>query len=429
MNDNLYFDEEAEKSVLGSMLENNRVIPGCLTILGENPFSRIPHQLIFATVKDLFNKGEAVDAVTVASTLERAGELNRIGGAVYLYDTVASTPTSENAEYYAKIIREKQVLRQLASVGKQIASLPAGQNGDSPAALLAQAQQLIMSIDVKTRAQATIIEQVDSAYQVWLNYSEGNTVDIATGFKNFDILTGGFGHAELILVGGYPAVGKSTWVGNAIYHIAIKDRRPCQLFIYEDTAENTINRMVSAVTGLNPKWKDDRLQAKAPAVLEVFKAIQKSGLTINDQPPIDISELIIEMQKAALEIADLAVVVVDNIQLVGDKTAHNSEQTVSNITRALKNVAKLTDVAVVAVSHLSREAIKTGRRPILSDLRYSGMAEGNADKVVFVHREDYGEYEFPSPISDAEIIVAKGRNNAIGSIPMKFHRRIARFEE
>lgn len=183
------------------------------------------------------------------------------------------------------------------------------------------------------------------------------------------------------------------------------------------------------VTGLNPKWKDDREQAKMPAVLEVFKAIQKSALIIKDEPPRDISELIIAIQREALAVDGLAVVAVDNIQLVKDKTTYNSEQETANITGALKNVAKLANVAVVAVSHLSREAIKTGRRPTLSDLRYSGMSEGNADKVIFVHREDYGDYEYTSPTSDAEIIVAKGRNNAIGSIPMKFHRGIFKFEE
>jgi len=128
-------------------------------------------------------------------------------------------------------------------------------------------------------------------------------------------------------------------------------------------------------------------------------------------------------------VENLAVVVVDHLHFIQDKTANNSEQQVANVTGALKNVAKLTNVAMVAVAHLSREGIKVGRRPLLSDLRYSGMAEANADKVIFVHREDYGEYEFPSPTSDAEVIVAKGRNNAVGSIPMVFHRGIFRFEE
>lgn len=425
----IYYDEEAEKAVIGSMLENNKVIPGCFTILGENAFLRVPHQIIFDAIGELTRKGDAVDAITVGGLLERKGELNRIGGAVYLYDIVHLTPTAENAEYYAKIVRDKQILRQLVSTGKQIAALPSSQNGDASAALLAQAQQLIMAIDTRTEQATTIVEQVDAAYQAWLNYSEGNVIDIATGFKNFDILTGGFERKDLTLIGGYPSVGKSAWLYNTVYYISVEHNRPCCLFSYEDKVENIINRMVSTVTGLNPKWKDDREQAKTPAVLEVFKAIQKSALKINDTPPRDISELIIAIQRESLAVEGLAVVAVDNIQLVKDKTTYNSEQETANITGALKNVAKLTNVAVVATSHLSREAIKIGRRPMLSDLRYSGMAEGNADKVVFVHREDYGEYEYPSPTSDAEIIVAKGRNNAIGSIPMKFHRGIFRFEE
>ena len=424
----IYYNEEAEKSVIGSMLENNKVIPGCFAILGENAFLRVPHQLIFDAIGELIRRGDAVDAVTVGELLEKKGELNRIGGALYLYDIVNSIPTSENAEYYANIVKEKQILRQLVSTGKQIAALPS-QNSDSPAALLSQAQQLIMAIDIKTATQETIVEQVDAAYQAWLNYAEGNTVDVATGFKNFDTLTGGFERKELTLVGGYPSVGKSAWLYNTLLHIGVKCNLPCCLFSYEDKVENIINRMVSMATGLNPKWKADREQAKSPAVLEVFKAIQKSALIIKDTPPRDISELIIAIQREALAVEGIAVVAVDNIQLVKDKTTTYSEQETANITGALKNVAKLANVAVAAVSHLSREAIKTGRRPLLSDLRYSGMSEGNADKVIFVHREDYGEYEFPSPTSDAEIIVAKGRNNAIGSIPMKFHRGIFKFEE
>ena len=426
--DTIYYDEEAEMAVIGSMLEDNKVIPGCFAILGENAFLRVPHQIIFDAIGELTRKGDAVDMVTVGELLVRKGEINRIGGQVYLYDIVNATPTAENAEYYAKIVREKQILRQLVSAGKQIAALPS-QNGESPAALLAQAQQLIMAIDVKTGKQTTIVEQVDAAYQVWMNYAEGNTVDIATGFKNFDILTGGFERKDLTIVGGYPSVGKSAWVHNTLLYIGVEHNCPCCLFSYEDRSENIINRMVSMATGLNPKWKDDREQAKNPAVLEVFKVIQKSALIIKDQPPRDISELIIAIQREALAVDGLAVVAVDNIQLVKDKTTYNSEQETANITGALKNVAKLANVAVVAVSHLSREAIKTGRRPTLSDLRYSGMSEGNADKVIFVHREDYGEYEFPSPTSDAEIIVAKGRNNATGSIQMKFHRGIFKFWE
>lgn len=424
----IYYDEEAEMAVIGSMLEDNKVIPGCLSILGENAFLRVPHQIIYDAIGELTRRGDAVDTITVGELLERKGELNRIGGTVFLYDIVNATPTAENAEFYAKIVRGKQILRQLVSAGKQIAALPS-QNGDAPVALLAQAQQLIMAIDARTEQATTIVEQVDAAYRAWLNYSKGNTVDISTGFKNFDTLTGGFERKDLTLIGGYPSVGKSAWLYNTLYYIGVEHNRPSCLFSYEDKVENIINRMVSAVTGLNPKWKADREQAKDPAVLEIFKIIQKSPLIIKDTPPRDISELIIAIQREALAVEGLAVVAVDNIQLVKDKTTYNSEQETANITGALKNVAKLANVAVVAVSHLSREAIKIGRRPILSDLRYSGMAEGNADKVIFVHREDYGDYKYPSPTSDAEIIVAKGRNNAIGSIPMKFHRGIFKFEE
>lgn len=424
----IFYDEEAENSVLGSMMENNRVIPGCLSILGENSFMRVPNQLIYDAICELTQKGDVVDAVTVASWLESKGELNRIGGPIYLYDIVNSVPASENAEYYARIVRGKRILRQLANAGKQIASLAISLNGNSPTELLAKAQQMLLAIDAAKKEQKTIVEQTDSAYQLWMNYSSDRIIDIATGFKDFDILSGGFGHEELIIIGGYPSAGKSTWAYNVLHHIAVEQRMPCVLLSYEDKVENIINRMVSMVTGLNPKWRDDRLQAKSPAILDVFKKIQQSQLIINDQPPLDISEVVLEIQKAKLE-KDIAVVVVDNIQLIFDKSAHNSEQTVSHITASLKNVAKLTNVAVVAISHLSREAVKTGRRPVLSDLRYSGMAEGNADKVIFVHREDYGEYEFDSPISPAEIILAKNRNGNIGSIPMSFHRGISRFEE
>jgi len=243
----IYYDEEAEKSVLGSMLEDNRVIPGCLAILGENAFLRVPHQIVYDAVSELTRRGDAVDAVTVASWLEGKGELNRVGGAVAIYNIVKSTPTAENAEYYARIVKEKKILRQLVSTGKQIAALP-GQNGDTPA-LLARAQQLIMGIEAKAEKEETIVEQVDAAYRAWLNYAEGNTIDIATGFENFDILTGGFEHRDLTLVGGYPSVGKSTWVHNALSHIAVRCLRPCLLFSYEDKVVNIINRMVSAVTG------------------------------------------------------------------------------------------------------------------------------------------------------------------------------------
>ena len=423
---NEFFDEEAEKSVLGAMLEDNKFIPACLEILGENPFLRIPHQIIYDTIRELQKQNVAVDAVTVGSALEKQGELNRIGGALYLYDLVNSVPTAENAEYYAGIIREKWGMRQLANIGKQIALL--AHNGElSPAEMFSKAQQLVMSVDLKKEKAETIVEQANKAYRAWCGSADGQSIDIPTGFSNFDILTGGFGHKETIIVGGYPSVGKSAWVHNVLFYQSVLQGRPCLLLSYEDQATNIINRMVSMASGLNPRL--DRESAKNPKVLEWFKLIQKSPMIINDVPPMVIDEVVMLILKTKQEIENLDVVVIDHIQLMSVPKAYNSEQEISKITRELKNVAKIANVALVALSHLSREAIKSGRRPILSDLRYSGMAEGNADKVCFVHREDYGEYQFDSPISEAEIIVAKNRNGPVGSIEMSYNRSISRFEE
>lgn len=428
MNENLMYDDEAERAVLGAMLENSKAIPLCVDKLQVESFLRVPHQLIYAAIQALYVENRPIDGVIVGEYLQNAGDLNRVGGVGYLIGLVDATPTWENADYYADIIREKWLRRQVGGVGKRIAQL-ATDTEKSAAEVLAQSQEMVLSVDTRESKQDTIVEQTDRAFDLWVKYSEGDVVDISTGFKMFDLLTGGFIHKDFIIVGGYPSVGKSAWMHNCLYNITAKQKRPGLLLSYEDKAESILHRMVAMETGLNPRQKEDREKAKQPEVLGVFSDIQKSPLFIKDTPPADLNEAVLLIRQVKMEVEDLDVVVIDNIQLMSVADAYNSEREISKITQTLKNLGKMLDVALVAVSHLSREAVKLARRPVMSDLRYSGMAEGNADTVIFIHREDYHEYEFDSPESQAEVIVAKNRNNRIGTIHMNYNRAISRFTE
>lgn len=424
------FDEEAENSVLGSMMDDNTKIPGCLSIITDDTaFYRVPNQIIFEAIRTLYNDGKSVDPVIVGTWLSDKNELNRVGGGRYIYDIVERVPTPENAEYYAQIVQGKYTLRQVVTTAHEISTIAKGGEHELDE-VLALAQEKILGIG-KHEEQVSIDDQVNEAFDLWSKRAEGELTGLDTGYQKLNAVTGGFGKKKLIVVGGKASIGKSAFVHNILYHVAIEQGLPAVLFCYEDTAADVINRLVSIGTGVSQR--DSKVDTMSFTVKEMFKKIQLSRLIIIDNPPPDVAQCSVLLRRLKTDNPDLALAIVDHIQLMSADGISTGEQEVSVISRTLKSAAKTADVPLIAVSQLSRASERyDGQVPTLKDLRGSGMIGADADKVIFIHREDYEQIEkntFEFPTSDAIIFIAKQRSGPLGAVRFKFHRATSKYVE
>jgi replicative DNA helicase len=425
-----FYDEDAEMSVLGAMMENNAMIAPCLSILTEDTaFFRGAHQVVCMAIRTLFNEGKPSDPVSVGEWLQSKGELNRVGGGRFLYELVERVPTPENAEYYAEIVQGKYILRQVVTTAQEIGTIAKGGEYELDE-VLALAQEKILGIG-KHEEQVSIDDQVNEAFDLWSKRGEGELTGLDTGYQKLNAVTGGFGKKKMIVVGGKASVGKSAFVHNILFHVAIEQGLPAVLFCYEDTAADVINRLVSI--GTEVSQRDSKVDTMSLTVKEMFKKIQLSSLIIIDNPPPDVAQCSVLLRRLKTDNPALALAIVDHIQLMSADGVSTGEQEVSVISRTLKSAAKTADVPLIAVSQLSRASERyDGQVPTLKDLRGSGMIGADADKVIFIHREDYEQIEkntFEFPTSDAIIFIAKQRSGPLGAVRFKFHRAISKYVE
>lgn len=424
-----HYNERAEMTVLGSMLEDNKVIPLCLEKLTSQSFFFNPHQIVFDACIKLNNENKAVDPVTISSALEEA-ELNRIGGIDYLFDLQGRIPTTANIEHYIDIVLDSHIRRQLDIGAKQIIQLT--QEELSIDETMTKSQEIILSIgsDALVNEQLSILDQVDNTYEHLLKIERGDYVEIATGFKNLDSLTDGLHKQEFAIVAGLSSVGKSAFIHNIIYNIAINDNLPVVLFCYESNHVQVLKRIASAQSGVdiqeNPKM------ALSQNVQEVLSKIKQSDLIIEDACPRTVEYAVSHCRRLKLEYPELTVAVFDHIHLMSADVGgySNYEREISKISGTLKDLAKSLNIAVIGVSQMSRASIRRAdTRPMLDDLRYSGSLENDSDLVIFVYREDYYESLTDSPISEAEIIVRKNRNGPVGDLSFEYNRALSLFTE
>lgn len=424
-----HYDQRAEMTVLGSMLEDNKVIPLCLEKLTSQSFFFNPHQIVFDACIKLSNEDKPVDPVTISSAIEEA-ELNRIGGIDYLFDLQGKVPTTANIEYYVELVLDSHIKRQLDIGAKKIIQLT--QEELSKDETMTKAQELILSIgsDALVNEQLSISDQVDNAYEHLLKIEKGDYTEIATGFDKLDLLTGGLHKQEFAIVAGLSSVGKSAFIHNIIYNIAINGNLPVVLFCYESNHVQVIKRMVSAQSGIN--IQENPKMATSQDVKEVLHKIKQSSLIIEDTCPRSIEYAVSHCRRLKLEYPELTVAVFDHIHLMTADTGgySNYEREVSKISGTLKDLAKSLNIAVIGVSQMSRASIRRAdTRPMLDDLRYSGSLENDSDLVMFVYREDYYDSLTDSPISEAEIIVRKNRNGPIGDLSFEYNRALSLFTE
>ncbi|HEO0247831.1 TPA: replicative DNA helicase [Streptococcus agalactiae] len=436
----------AEQAVLGSIFISPEKLIMVREFISPDDFYKYSHKVIFRAMITLADRNDAIDAATVRNILDDQGDLQNIGGLGYIVELVNSVPTSANAEFYAKIVSEKAMLRDIIS--KLTDTVNMAYEGNDSDEIIATAEKAL--VDINEHSNRSGFRKISDVLKV--NYENlelrsqqtSDVTGLPTGFRDLDRITTGLHPDQLIILAARPAVGKTAFVLNIAQNVGTKQNRPVAIFSLEMGAESLVDRMLAAEgmvdshslrTGqlTDQDWNNVTIAQGALADAPIY---------IDDTPGIKITEIRARSRKLFQEVDDgLGLIVIDYLQLISGTRPENRQQEVSEISRQLKILAKELKVPVIALSQLSRGVEqRQDKRPVLSDIRESGSIEQDADIVAFLYRDDYyrreGE-EAEEIVEDntVEVILEKNRAGARGTVKLMFQKEynkfssIAQFEE
>jgi replicative DNA helicase len=425
---------EAEMAVLGSMLIEEEAIPMALELVDANCFYKETNRIIFSAMVDLFNAQKSVDLITLSDELKRRNNLEALGGVAYLTSLTETVPTSANVQHYARIIKEKSILRFLINNATQIVSESYDTKGNVEE-LLDRAEKLIFEIsDHRAKGGYVVlkdiikdsIETIDRLYQ-----KKTHVTGVPTGFLDFDKQTAGLQNSDLIVIAGRPSMGKSALALSIAEHAAVVEKIPVGFFSLEMSKEQLVQRLLCSHAKVDAhKVRSGFLAPQDwPKLTSAAGKLSEAPIFIDDSPAISALELRAKARRLKSH-HDIKLIVLDYLQLMRGSTSSSEsrQQEISEISRSLKALARELDIPVIGISQLSRAVeSRQDHRPQLSDLRESGAIEQDADVVVLLLRE---EYYFPTEENKgiAEVIIAKQRNGPVGSIRMAFIKEYMRFE-
>ncbi|MGE5590255.1 MAG: replicative DNA helicase [Bacillota bacterium] len=424
--------QEAEQSVLGSMLLDRDAIIRAQELLRPEDFYRDAHRVIFSAICEIFNRGEAVDLVTLAEDLRRRGVLDEYGGAAYLTTLANIVPTAANIEHYAHIVEEKATLRALINASSQI--LAKGYQPDQEIdAILDEAEKSIFDISQRriSRGYEMLRDVLDKALDhiEYLYAHKGEVTGVPTGYKDLDDLTSGLQPSDLFILAARPSMGKTQLGLNFVRHAAVEKGVPAAIFSLEMSKEQLAMRLLAAEGNIDSQrlrtghLTEEHWQRLTSALARLSEA----PIFIDDTPAISIMEMRARARRMKSE-HGLGLMMVDYLQLMtapGNK--ENRQQEISEISRSLKALARELHLPVLALSQLSRSVeSRTDKRPMLSDLRESGSIEQDADVVAFIYRDDYYNRDSEKP-NITEVILAKQRNGPVGVVELVFLKEFGKF--
>ena len=425
-------DDEAEMSVLGSMMLSREAINEVAEEISAGDYYQPKHVTIHDTIIELNGRGEPADAVTVVGELQRNGELTRIGGASYIHTLIASVPTAANAVYYAQIVRERAVLRRLVSAGTRIVQLGYAEAGGDVDEIVDRAQAEIHAVSASRNATdyVPIGEVSDSLIQELeaIEQNRGKLRGVPTGFVELDELTQGLRAGQMIIVAARPGMGKSTLALDFCRSASIRHGIASVIFSLEMNQNEIAMRMLAAEASISmSKMQQGKMEDRDWNKLSKKLAdIESSPLFIDDSANLTITEIAAKCRRLK-EQHNLGLVVIDYLQLMtSGKQVESRQQEVSALSRSLKLLAKSVEVPVVAVAQLNRgPESRTDKKPMIADLRESGSLEQDADIIILLHRPEY--YNKEDRPGEADIMVAKHRNGETRVIQALFQGHLARF--
>lgn len=435
---------DAEQAVLGAILANNELWFEVQSILVEDDFYNISHQNIYQAIVYLINCDILADSITVAELLNNNKQLEKIkGGRSYLVEMMQNVPATSNIIGYAKIVRNKSVLRQLYMIGQKISEMAYQEGGDT-ADILDEAEKLIFNIAEKRHRRGSTLLPV-SQYLPLIeqriarlhNMPNNGITGIETGFYDLDKVTSGLQAGDLIIIAGRPSMGKTAFAVNIAEHCSLSNQGSVAIFSMEMPAEQLVTRMISSTGEISINQirsgrfeKDDHYKFQV-----ALSKLLSSRIFIDETAGLNALDIRARVRRFKRLHPDLRLVIVDYIQLMSGsglgKNINNRVTELGEISRSLKTLAKEINIPIIVLSQLSRSVEnRPDKRPIMSDLRDSGAIEQDADIIIFMYRAGYysreeGEKE---PVNDpAEAIIRKHRNGALGSIKLFFRGEYSKF--
>ena len=425
-------DLVAEQSVLGGMLLSKDAIADVVEIIKERDFYRPAHELIYDAILDLYGRGDHADPVTVVAELTKRGDIARAGGAPYLHTLISSVPTAANAGYYARIVRDRAILRRLVEAGTKIVQLGYSEEGDVDDAVdSAQAEVYQVTESRMSEDYIQLSQLLPAALDEIEAISAGVTREgVMTGFKDLDALTNGFHAGNMVVLAARPGVGKSTLGLDIARHASIKNGDTSVIFSLEMSRSEITMRMLSAEArvGLNNIRSGSLSDEEWGRLAKRMGEISEAPLFIDDSANLSLMEIRAKARRLKQR-HNLKLIVIDYLQLMtSGKKVENRQQEVSEFSRNLKLLAKELNVPIIAISQLNRSPEqRSDKKPMLSDLRESGSIEQDADVVILLHRDEM--YDSQSRSGEADLIVAKHRNGQTRTITVAAQLHFARFAD
>ncbi len=426
---------EAEQSILGSILLENSAVNSALEILSKNDFYNEAHRKIFSVIIELSEKNEAVDLITLSNALKDKSLLDSVGGTSYLASLVDNVPSAANVANYAKIVKEKAILRGLIGSATEIIS-SCYEPGSDVDEVLDKAEHRIFEIsENKVRPSFFPIRELvkDSFRAIEDLFSRKELITgVPTGFERIDDLTSGLQKSELIIIAGRPSMGKTALALNIAQFAALETQTPTAIFSLEMSKEQLAFRMLAS----EAKVDSQRLrkgflgETDWPKLTTAAGRLSEAPIFIDDTPAITVLEMKAKSRRLKAD-TGLGLIIVDYIQLMRSGSYRESrEQEISEISRSLKALAKELRVPVIALSQLNRKVEdRTNRRPQMADLRESGAIEQDADVIAFIYRDEvYNKSDDNTERGFAEIIIAKQRNGPTGTVKLAFLEKYTTFE-
>jgi replicative DNA helicase len=434
LSDALPHSEAAERSLLGAVLVDNDQFERAQEILSHGAFYAPRHQKIFRALERLVESGTALDVVTLKAELERAGQLEEIGGPAYLAELIQGVPRSANVAHYARIVREKDVLREL--IRRTQAILQSALAGRGPLdELLDEAERAILQVaEERLRTgfvplRVTAEESLKAIEE--LTRRRELITGVATGYPELDEMTAGLQPGDLVILAARPAMGKTSLALNIASHAALTHGKTVGVFSLEMSHRQLFFRLLSGEGQVDAhRLRTGRVDREQwQRIIRVFARLTAAPIFLDDTPGVGVMEMRAKTRRLRRE-HGLDLLVVDYLQLMRGRGRHeNRQQEISEISRSLKELAKELNVPLLALSQLSRAPEQRGgdRRPQLSDLRESGAIEQDADVVMFLFREEVYKRDDPDLQGKAELILAKQRNGPTGIVRLHFIRDFTRF--
>lgn len=425
-------NNDAEQSVLGAIFLAKSSLEIVREILQPEHFYKTAHQRIFKAMIDLQEKGEPFDLVTVTEELQTKQLLHEVGGVTYMTDLSKAVPTAANVEYYAIIVKEKATRRQVIDRATEV--VKAGYNADSVNEIIDCAEQFLGDLGQDELVARDFTTMKDALLDVYDNIEQlsllkAEFTGLPTGYADLDRMTSGLHRTDLIILAARPSVGKTAFALNLAQNAGIRSDATTAIFSLEMSTTQLVQRMLSAEGNLDAsKLKTGSLDEDDWTKLTLATGkMSRAPIYIDDTPGQTVSEIRRKCRKLKKKCGRLDLVIIDYLQLIGSNLKGNRQEQVTEISKALKGLAKELDVPVVALSQLSRSVEqRQDKRPMMSDLRESGSIEQDADIVAFLYRDDYYDKESDNK-NVVEVIISKQRNGPTGTVEIAFLKEYNKF--